>query len=311
MATIKNNGVVVSEDATSPFSLQNLTPNTAYTVEVEENGATGSVQFTTTDIVPGAPTVTVTAKAGAIDFTIVDGTNDGTAITGYTIYYTDGTTPKTQNTTAKTGTITGLTDGTQYSIQATAKNGKGESSKSAIVNATPKTAVTGVTVTPTTATVDVGKTTTITATVAPANATNKAVTWASGTPANATVNASTGVVTGVKAGTSVITATTTDGNKTATSTVTVTNPVVAVTGVTLDATTATLDIAGTKQLTATVAPTTATNKAVNWSTSAAAIATVSSTGLVTAVAEGEATITVKTTDGNKTATCVVTVNPAG
>ena len=80
---------------------------------------------------------------------------------------------------------------------------------------------------------------------------------------------------------------------------------------TLDATTATLDIAGTKQLTATVAPTTATNKAVTWSTSAAAIATVSSTGLVTAVAEGEATITVKTTDGNKTATCVVTVNPAG
>ncbi|MBM7698680.1 fibronectin type III domain-containing protein [Kurthia huakuii] len=137
MATIKNNGVVVSTDATSPFSLQNLTPNTAYTVEVEDNGAKGSVKFTTTDIVPGAPTVTATAKVGAIDFTIVDGTNDGTAITGYTVHYTEGTTPKTQDTTSKTGTITGLTADTEYTIQATAKNGKGESSKSAAVKATP------------------------------------------------------------------------------------------------------------------------------------------------------------------------------
>ncbi len=85
-------------------------------------------------------------------------------------------------------------------------------------------------------------------------------------------------------------------------------PTVAVTGVTLDATSKTLDIGGTVTLKETVAPADATNKNVSWSTSDAKVATVSS-GVVTAVAEGTATITVTTADGNKTAVCTVTVAP--
>jgi hypothetical protein len=87
----------------------------------------------------------------------------------------------------------------------------------------------------------------------------------------------------------------------------VTTSSVSVTGVSLNATTASLTTGATSQLTATIAPTNATNKAVTWSSSNTAVATVSSSGLVTAVATGTATITVKTTDGNKTASCVVTV----
>lgn len=83
-----------------------------------------------------------------------------------------------------------------------------------------------------------------------------------------------------------------------------------VTGVTLDKTEAELEIGATVQLTATVAPADATNKALVWSTSDAAIATVSDTGLVTAVAAGTATITVKTVDGEFTATCTITVKEA-
>ncbi len=61
------------------------------------------------------------------------------------------------------------------------------------------------------------------------------------------------------------------------------------------------------QLTATVKPTTAVNKNVTWSTSNAAVATVSSTGLVTAHACGTAIITVRTNDGGYTATCEIEV----
>jgi len=87
------------------------------------------------------------------------------------------------------------------------------------------------------------------------------------------------------------------------------NNVVSATGVTLSQSTATLDIEGTLQLTATVQPENATNTTVTWSSSDATIATVSNSGLVTAVAEGTATITVTTQDGNHSATSVITVNP--
>jgi uncharacterized protein YjdB/glycosidase len=84
----------------------------------------------------------------------------------------------------------------------------------------PVVPVTGVSVTPTTATVNAGLTTQLTATVAPANATNQSVTWTSSNTAVATVSA-TGLVTGVAAGTATITAKTADGAKTASSVITV------------------------------------------------------------------------------------------
>jgi uncharacterized protein YjdB len=85
----------------------------------------------------------------------------------------------------------------------------------------PVVPVTGVTVSPATASIHAGATTQLTATVAPANATNPAVNWTSGNTDVATVNAS-GLVTAVAAGTAVITATTADQGKTSTATITVT-----------------------------------------------------------------------------------------
>ncbi len=82
---------------------------------------------------------------------------------------------------------------------------------------------------------------------------------------------------------------------------------VAVTGVTLNKTSATLLIGGTVQLSATVAPSNATNTNVTWVSGNPAIAEVSSTGLVTAKAPGTTTITVKTASGSKTAACTITV----
>lgn len=82
---------------------------------------------------------------------------------------------------------------------------------------------------------------------------------------------------------------------------------VAVTGVTLDPATASIPVNGTIQLTATVIPANATNTAVTWASANPSVATVNSSGLVTGVAAGQTTITVTTIDGNKLATCTVTV----
>jgi len=87
------------------------------------------------------------------------------------------------------------------------------------------------------------------------------------------------------------------------------NPIVHVESVSVTPTSKTLNVAETVQLVATVLPTNTTNKTVSWGTSNASIATVNSTGLVTSVTEGLATITVKTTDGSITVTSAITVNP--
>jgi hypothetical protein len=174
-------------------------------------------------------------------------------------------------------------------------------------------AVTGASVTPSTATISVGATQQLTATIAPSNATNTTLYWSSNNTSIASVNSS-GLVTGVAAGSATVTVTTQDGSKTSTSAVTVNANTTPVTGVTISPTTASLSVGATQQLTAAIAPTNATDKTVSWSSNNTSIATVNSSGLVTAVAVGSATITVTTQNGNKTATCAVTAiasNPPG
>ena len=170
----------------------------------------------------------------------------------------------------------------------------------------PAVTVTGVSLNKTTLTLNIGASETLTATVAPADAANKKVTWMSGNEAVATVDAN-GKVTGVKAGEATITVTTEEGGKTATCKVTVEAATIAVTGVTLNKTELTLEVDGSETLTATVAPDDATNKEVTWSSDKPEIATVDAVGKVTGVATGVATITVTTEDGGKTATCKVNV----
>jgi len=145
---------------------------------------------------------------------------------------------------------------------------------------------------------------TLIATVSPSNATNKNVTWSSNNTNVATVNSS-GLVTAVAPGDAIITCRTSDGGYTATCSVHCEwNTNVAVTGVSISPVTKTFTSAGsTQQLTATVSPSNATNKNVTWSSNNTNVATVNSSGLVTAVAPGDAIITCTTSDGSKTAQC--------
>lgn len=154
----------------------------------------------------------------------------------------------------------------------------------------------------------------------PPGAADTSLTYASSDATVVSVSAD-GTLTAHKKGTAVITITApgSEGTPKLTKQITVTvggskenpPPPVAVTGVSVAPTTASIAVGATQQLTPTVAPADAANKSVTYQTSDATKATVSASGLVTAVAEGTANITVKTVDGNKTAVCAVTVTAAG
>jgi len=148
----------------------------------------------------------------------------------------------------------------------------------------------------------------LTATVTPADATDKRVTWSSSNPAVATV--SNGIVTPLAVGSTVITATTTDGGFIATCEVTVNAAPVVPSGVSVAPTSLSLTAGGAAgTLTATVNPANATNKAVSWQSSNPAVATVSN-GVVTPLTAGTAIVSAITAVGGFSATCEVTVNPA-
>ena len=181
------------------------------------------------------------------------------------------------------------------SATITAKAGEKTATCEITVEATP---VTSVTLDKTSISLKVKETATLTATVAPEDATDKTVTWTSSNDGIATVK--DGVVTAVSLGTATITAQA--GDKKATCEITV--EATPVTSITLDRTSVSLRTNETVTLTATVNPDDATDKTVTWSSSNSYVATVKD-GVVTAVSPGTATITARA--GDQTATCTVMV----
>ena len=151
-----------------------------------------------------------------------------------------------------------------------------------------------------------GDTEELMATVMPENATDKGIEWKSSDESVATVS-QTGLVTALKEGSSAITVITNDGGFKATCDVTVNKKVIAVTSVVLGNTELTLVEGEEEKLAVAVTPENATDKSVVWESGNESVATVSQEGLVTAVGEGKATITVKTNDGGFSASCDVTV----
>ncbi len=197
-----------------------------------------------------------------------------------------------------TGKVTGKKEGTTTITVKTVDGGF-------TANCTVKVMIqtTGVTLNRTEAKINKGDTFLLIPTVLPSNATNKEVTWKSSDTKVATV-ASNGVVTAVAGGTCTITCTTKNSSKTATCEITV---IESVSGVTVKNERLSLYKGQVYTLTATVLPSTATNKAVTWKSSDTSVVRVSSAGVLTAVGIGTASITVKTVDGGYEAYCDVTV----
>lgn len=209
-------------------------------------------------------------------------------------------------TVSSTGVVSGVATGTTNIICQT-RNSNFYCKKSiTVVEGGATTYVSSITLNPTSATIEVGDTAPITATVLPSDATNKNINWSSNNTTVASVS-STGTVTANSTGTAIITATAADGSGIkATCTITVVDENVPVTGVTIDET-ASVNVGSTVSLTATVSPSNATNKSVSYSSSNTSVAAVDAAGVVTGIAKGSATITVTTDDGGYTATCLVTV----
>ena len=199
------------------------------------------------------------------------------------------------------GNVKAVAKGTA-TITATTKDG---SRLSASCTVTVKQPVTKLTLNKTSLTLMRNKTFALTVTASPSNANNKAVTWKSSNTKAATVD-SKGNVKAVAKGTASITATAKDGSGVkAVCKVTVTQPV---TKITLNKTSLTLNRGKTFTLKATAGPASANNKAVKWTTSNKAVATVTSKGVVKAVKKGTATITATAKDGSgKKAVCKITV----
>src|SRR2546428_818630 len=181
---------------------------------------------------------------------------------------------------------------------------EGKSGTAAITVATVPVA--SVTVSPATASVQVGQTVPLAATPKDANGNSlsgRTIAWSSGSPAVATVSAS-GLVTGVAAGSATITATSEGQSGTATITVST----VPVASVTVSPATASVQVGQTRQLAATPKDANGnplSGRTVTWASSNPAVATVSTSGLVAGKVAGAATITGTSEGQSGTATITV------
>ncbi|MGN1194411.1 MAG: Ig-like domain-containing protein, partial [Acutalibacteraceae bacterium] len=204
-------------------------------------------------------------------------------------------------TVSSSGYVYGVGSGSTYITCKTADGGFTAKLKITVLK---KTEVTSVKLNVTEKNLYKGSTYKLTATVSPSNATFKEVTYSSSDTKVLTVD-SNGVVTGVGKGTAYVVCKS-DDNKAVFARCLFTIKV-KTTGVTLNRTSFSIYRTKSYQLTPTVLPSDATNKNVTWSSSNSKIASVSSTGVVKAVAPGKATITCKTSNGGYTASCVVNV----
>ncbi len=282
-----------SESGTETEPTPEPTPDPTPEPSPQKNPQISSVSVSNGSLKVGE-SATLSCEGSDLDgLTIVySASNDCVSISGNTV------TAKKAGSVSITAKVQGY-DGTDFTVNDMISVAEKEKEKVPVSKIEVKAA---------SSTIAVGKTTTVSATVSPSNATDKTVTWASENTAVATVDAA-GKVTGVAAGSVKIVASAADGSGVSGSaTITVSNDAVAVTKLTMKPTECSVAVKGNYQLAVAVEPTNATDKTVTWASENAKIATVSDGGLVTGVKEGTVKITATAHDGSKkTAVCLVTV----
>lgn len=279
-----------------------LLPGTV-TITAHSEGKTGTAQIVVgsvpvdrVQIIPSSANIAV-GRTAALVAQLFDA--NGALLSGRTVSWSSNA-PQIV-AVSSSGVVTGVSVG-QAQITATAE-GK---SATAFVDVVP-VPVAIVSVTPTSASIPAGRTQQFTATALDAQGnplSGRVVSWLSGAPTVATVD-QTGLATGIGVGSAVIIATV-EGQQ---GTVTLDVTPVSVAAVSVTPNTGTLPIGNTLQLAASITDAAGVpipGKVATWNTSSAAIATVSTSGLVTAVGAGTATITATSDGVSGTATITVT-----
>ncbi len=189
------------------------------------------------------------------------------------------------------GVVTGVAGGTCIIICTTEERGL-----IASCQVTVDEYVTGLTVTNDSTYLNVGTSRYLTATVTPTTASNQDLSWSSSNTSVCTVN-SKGRITGISAGTAVITVATTDGSEiTAYTTVQVIKPV---TSITVSPSKVTVIEGNTATVTATTTPSDATIQTFTWTSSDESVATVDFDGVITGVSKGTCYVYATSDDGNE------------
>src|SRR3989441_968895 len=294
VASVSSNGLVTGLAAGSAV------------ITATSEGQSGTAAITVTTV-PVA-TVAVTPASATIQVgqtqqlaaTLTDA--GGNTLSGRAVSWTSST--PSPASVSGSGLVTGLAAGSAV-ITATSE---GQSGTAAI--AVTSVPVATVAVTPASATIQVGQAQQLAATLKDASGntlSGRAVSWSSSNPSVASVSGS-GVVTGLAAGSALITAT--SEGQSGTSSITVTN--VPVASVAVTPASAGIQVGQTVQLTATPkdgSGSPLSGRAVTWASSNASVATVSGSGLVTAVTAGSAIITATSEGQNGTSSITVTNVP--
>ena len=313
-ATSSGSYSLIASPTTTNYTNSGLSSTTTYFYKVRAINAGGQSQLsarasgTTLAALPSAPATPSGLSVGNATSTSLTISFDAVIdATGYKIFRaatSSGSYSLIASPTTTSYIDSNLSSLTTYYYKVSATNAGGEGTLSSSASGTTlATPVTGITLDCSIKTLSVRQTVQLTSTISPSNATDTAVTWTSDHPEIANVN-NNGLVTALTEGSTVITATTHDGNKTATCNVTVNTPIIHVSGIRLSKTTASLtSIAQTLQLNAIITPSNATDKTVTWTTDHPNISSVNN-GLVTITKPNVIVIITATTrDGNKTAKC--------
>ena len=286
--------------------------NTSITATAEGKTGTAQVVVTATTPPPPIPVASVAVNpqtaslniGGSVTLSATARDANGAALSGRTITWS--TSASAIATVSNTGVVNAIAPGSA-TITATSEGKSGSATITVLPAAPPSVA--SVTITPSGATVHIGSTATFVATARDASGnalTGRLITWISNTPGVATVS-STGVVTGVTAGTTAITAMC-EGQNTA---VVVTVIPVPVASVTVSAASSSIQVGATTTVTAVMKDSSGTalqGRSVTWSSSNQSVATVDATsGVVTGVAPG--TVTITGMSEGKTGTTTITVAP--